>query len=80
MILVKRDRTENREGVTITYEVVDTDYLIQSRKRAIPHANRRGNWWYTSFFVLRRGEELGEANTLKGAVRLVQGLLDRGDK
>ena len=37
---------------TITYKRRDSDIRIESRKRAIPHANGRGVWMHTSYFVI----------------------------
>lgn len=44
----------NGESTTV-YE--SGDLTIESRKRAIPHANREGVWFQTSFFLIKDGEE-----------------------
>ena len=47
---VKRIAYENGES-TIIYES-DAGHRIESRKRAIPHANRGGHWMHTSYFLI----------------------------
>jgi len=37
---------------TVYYESNDGRYLIESRKRAIPHANRNGFWFHTSYWLI----------------------------
>lgn len=37
---------------TVTYTSKDGRYAIESRKRAIPHANREGSWMHTSYFLI----------------------------
>jgi len=37
---------------TIWYESPDSKVVIESRKRAIPHANRSGVWYRTTYFVV----------------------------
>lgn len=37
---------------TVTYTSKDGRYAIESRKRAIPHANRVGSWMHTSYFLI----------------------------
>lgn len=37
----------------IVYEAEGTELKIESRKRAIPHANRSGSWMHTSYFLIR---------------------------
>lgn len=54
-------------GTMIYYAADDTDYIIESRKRRIPHANGSGFWWFTSYFVLKNGVELAEKRTLSSA-------------
>lgn len=29
------------------------DYVIESRQRPIPHANREGSWLHTTYFLIR---------------------------
>lgn len=65
---LKAGKTVNAEGTTIIYELENTGYTIESRKRHIPHANgRSGTWDYTSYFVLKNGQELIEKYSLKDA-------------
>ena len=52
------------QGTTITYRLEGTPYTVESRKRAIPHANRSGTWDHTSYFVLKDGQEVAEKMTL----------------
>ena len=59
-------------GTTIYYAADGTDYIIESRKRKIPHANGSGFWWFTSYFVLKNGVELAEKNTLSSAKEYVE--------
>ena len=64
----KIDRTVNSEGTTITYRAASSPYLIvQSRKRHVPHANGVGTWDFTSYFVIRNGNELKQLYSLKDA-------------
>ena len=37
---------------TITYSASGCRFEIESRKRAIPHANGEGVWYHTTFFVI----------------------------
>lgn len=47
----------NGESTTI-YETTDGRIRIESRKKAIPHANgNRGCWMHTSFFLIWDGNE-----------------------
>ena len=48
----KVSRTVQGDGsTTIRYEG-GCLYVVESRKRPIPHANRRGTWMFTSYFVI----------------------------
>lgn len=38
---------------TIRYESFRNVCIIESRKRAIPHANGIGGWYHTSYFLIR---------------------------
>lgn len=50
----KTGRTTGPNGEsTTTYESDDGRFRIESRKRAIPHANRSGYWMHTSYFMIR---------------------------
>ena len=43
---------------TVFYESDDGMFRIESRKRAIPHANRSGYWFHTSYFLIdQEGDE-----------------------
>lgn len=65
---IKIGKTVNQEGSTVIYEAAGTDYRIESRKRHIPHAGGRpGTWEYTSYFVLKDGQELAEKNSMADA-------------
>ena len=66
---MKIDKTVNNEGTTITYEAVGTNrqLLIQSRKRHIPHANGVGTWDHTSYWVIKKGNEIAEKMSLTDA-------------
>ena len=65
-------RSVSAEGKTITYELPGCPIRIESRKRHIPHANGSGTWSYSSFFVLRGDEVIGEKKTLEEAKRLAE--------
>lgn len=57
---MKLGRETNDAGeVTVIYGSDDGRFEIQSRKRAIPHANRSGYWMHTSYFLIdsQTGEE-----------------------
>lgn len=42
-------------GKTIAYKAFGIEGVwIESRKRAIPHSNRSGVWFYTSYFVCQK--------------------------
>ena len=68
-------RRENDAGeVTIEYApegsihtFKDLDVRIQSRKRAIPHANGSGVWFHTSYFVIVIGKYETEFWSLREA-------------
>jgi len=65
---LKAGKTVDAEGTTIIYELENTGYSIESRKRHIPHTNgRSGTWDHTSYFVLKNGQELIEKYSLKDA-------------
>lgn len=63
----KVERTVHPEGTTTTYAYGASGYIVQSRKRHIPHANRSGTWDHTSYFVLKDGVELAEKQRLSDA-------------
>lgn len=67
MVWTKTGKTVSLQGTTITYSAEGTPYTIESRKRPIPHAGGGGSWDYTSYFVLKDGEELIEKQRLGDA-------------
>lgn len=74
---VKAGKTINTKGTTIIYELENTGYSIESRKRHIPHANgRSGTWDHTSYFVLKSGKELIEKYSLRDAKEYVAACID----
>lgn len=68
----KISRTVSSEGTTITYWLRDTGITVESRKRQIPHTNRGGFWWHTTYFVLDDGVEIYEKQSLADAKRLAE--------
>ena len=72
MVWEEIGRTVNRDGTTITYRLQGTEILVQSRKRHIPHANGRGTWDHTSYFVLDHGEEIAEKWRLEDAKKYAE--------
>jgi len=51
---VRTNHKYNADGSSeLRYEAKGTDCVIESRKRAIPHANGVGSWWHTAYFVIR---------------------------
>ena len=74
----KIDRNVNDEGTTITYRAKeDRRFIVQSRKRHIPHANgRSGTWDHTSYFVIFNGKEVIERYSLKDAKEYAEGLIN----
>lgn len=63
----KMGKTVNAEGTTITYWADNMPITIESRRRHIPHTNGIGTWDHTSYFVLWKGHEVKEFNSLKDA-------------
>lgn len=64
IIWEKTGKTVHADGSSvITYYpkaagvVLRTDLHIESRKRAMKHANRGGVWFYTSYFVVSGTDE-----------------------
>ena len=51
----------------IVYEAAGTELKIESRKRAIPHANGIGSWMHTTYFLIRPDGTEKEYWTLKKA-------------
>ena len=47
-------RVSGKEGEkTITYKARGIDAWIESRKKAVPHANGCGYWMHTTYFVVQ---------------------------
>lgn len=67
------------DKTVIVYSCCMTSYTVESRKRRIPHASKPGAWEYTSYFVLKDGEEVIEKHSLKDAKKYVEDLLKGGD-
>jgi len=52
---------------TIRYESFRNTNAIESRREAIPHANRSGVWFRTTYFLIRPDGTEKEYFTLKAA-------------
>ncbi len=83
MIWEKTGKKVKADGSSvITYHPKDagaylrTDLHIESRKRAIEHANRGGVWFYTSYFVVSGNYEK-EYWSLKDAKAQAEKILRR---
>ena len=72
----KAGRFVSSAGTTNIYRLRGTDITVESRKRAIPHANGIGTWDYTSYFVLDDGVEIYEKNSLADAKKLAEIVAD----
>ncbi len=72
----KVDRNENREGTTITYQLLGTDIFVQSRKRHIQHASRSGTWDHTTYWVIKGGQEVKELYALADAKEYAERLVE----
>ena len=73
---LKWERTGRRVSLERTdtiYSAAGTGYTIESRKRPIPHANREGFWYHTTYWVLKDGKELIERYSLKDAKEYAEG-------
>lgn len=58
MTWTKIDRSAGLNGEsTITYRGSDPRFIVQSRKRAIPHANGVGSWLHTTYHLIVNGRE-----------------------
>lgn len=42
---------------TVYYESDDGRFRIESRKKAIPHANGIGHWMHTTYYLIYDGKE-----------------------
>lgn len=68
------------EGTNINYDVIGTDFVIQSRKRHIPHADRPGTWDHTTYWLVdpfKAWEK--EFATLKDAKEFAEKLIGGGE-
>lgn len=45
-------RLEDGEDLTIRYEADGVRFVVESRKRQIPHANGSGSWTYVSYHLI----------------------------
>ena len=77
--LEKIAKTVNADGTTITYQVRGTGqrWLIQSRKRHIPHNGRPGTWDHTSYFVLKDGAVVCEKARLSDAKEYAEQYIEK---
>lgn len=81
------EKVISEEGTTITYRKHGT-YFIQSRKRHIPHANGRGTWDHTFYWVCKVPDEVDsdeiqdvkECGSLKDAKAYADKLNAGGDE
>lgn len=66
---IKTGRTVKANGEsTVVYTAKGAEWLtIESRKRAIPHANGVGFWMHTSFWVRVNGQDVKQRFSLKDA-------------
>lgn len=74
---IKAGRMLTAEGTTITYILLNTGIVVQSRKRHIAHASRGGTWDHTSFFVLDNGVQVAEKWRLQDAKEYAEKLWAR---
>ena len=65
---------EPNGGSTTFYDSEDARIRIESRKRAIEHANRVGYWLHTSYFLIANGAEK-EFYSLRDAKEAAEKLL-----
>ncbi len=63
----------NGESTTF-YESDDRRFGIESRKRAIPHANRSGYWMHTSYWLIPADGEPKEYWSLTDAKKAAEGM------
>lgn len=74
MVWEKLSKSVRNDGTTITYGAKDSPFIIQSRKRHIPHANgRSGTWDHTTYVVMCRGFDVKTFYALKDAKEWVEG-------
>lgn len=72
---IKTGKTINTNGEkTIRYESFRCQNVIESRKRAIPHANGSGYWFKTTYFVIQPDGTEMERWTLADAKKVAEQL------
>lgn len=72
----KARKTIHGNGSEILYVADGTNLKIESRKRAIPHANGIGSWMHTSYFLIRPDGTEKEYWTLQRAKEAAENALD----
>lgn len=71
---IKTGRRVSSNGeTTVYYKSDDGKHFIESRKRAIPHANRSGYWMHTSYFLIGADGQEKEYWSLKDAKEAAEG-------
>lgn len=70
----KIDRVVNSEGRTVTYWLEGTSFTVESRKRHIRKADGCGTWDFTSYFVMKNGEQVSEQYSLQDAKEYAEDL------
>ena len=74
---IRTGRAAVGEATTVFYDLADTGYSVESRKKLIPHMNGRpGGWWHTSYFAMKGKSELKEFHSLRDAKEYVEGLYE----
>lgn len=66
-----REVMGNGESTTF-YESADGWFRIESRKRNIPHANRSGFWFHTTYFLIDGNGNEKEFYSLKDAKKAAE--------
>lgn len=68
-----REIGENGESTTY-YRSNDGRFRIESRKKAIPHSNRSGFWWHTTYFLIGADGTEKEYYQLRDAKKAAEGM------
>lgn len=77
---IKTGRKVSANGEsTVYYEANDAPYSIESRKRAIRHANGTGHWMHTSYFLISKDGTEKEYYSLKDAKEAAERFEMEGD-
>lgn len=71
----KTGRRATPGGTDIVYGCGDPEVRIESRKRHLPHANGQGGWWHTTYWVVRRGEDVRQLWRLSDAREYAEKLM-----